>query len=220
MDKVLIIIICEALAAGVCVFDRKFFPADASMGSNIGIQKGAKVLIVTAEIFFTGLVAYFASGKASSTVALIELMFTNAVLLRAAQIDAVTKTIPNRLPLYLIVARTVCIAVIFFTSGDGMKELAGSVIGILVIGSALILIGKFTKNGLGAGDIKLLAALGFMCGLSGAVYTLTFALAVCVVISTILVLIKKNNMEGSSAFRSVYLDGLCVDGSIDLTGIL
>lgn len=191
MNKVLIIIICEAIAAGVCILDRSLFPYDASESNHTGLQKGARILIVTAEILFIGLVAFFASDKASSPVSLFELMFTNAVLLRAAQIDAVTKTIPNRLAIYLIAVRTACIAVIFLTSGEGLTELAGSVICIAVIGASLILMGKITKNGLGAGDIKLLAALGFMCGLSVAVYTLTFALAVCVVISTILVLIKK-----------------------------
>lgn len=75
----------------------------------------------------------------------------------AALIDARGGTIPNRLTLPLLAAAPLAHGLL-----DGPGALLSSLLGLLACGSIPLLL--FTLQGMGGGDVKLLAALGAMAG--------------------------------------------------------
>ena len=79
-------------------------------------------------------------------------------LIPASYIDAKTHEIPNWVHVILLL--------------DGLIKInvAEAAVGLLIISVPCLLISRLTKGGIGGGDIKLLAACGFVLGAAGIVY--------------------------------------------------
>lgn len=130
----------------------------------------------------------------------IKLGLCYLALLSAAVIDLKTKTIPNIIPLLLTVSRVLIIILEFLLTNDAMSYLTGSLIGGFVCFLILTIASKMSKGGIGGGDIKLLSAMGFMCGLQEVLYTMVLAMLLCIVVSAILMLMKKLTTKGFLPF--------------------
>ena len=147
-------------------------------------------VIFAAILLLTGAVAYEVSVIAVSPIAWIELTLAYMAVLAAAVVDLKTKTIPNFLSVALIVGRLlVFIYEIIFTN-DAMLYLTSSLVAVFAPLLFLLIAAKVSKSGIGMGDIKLICAVGFMCGINMLISMLFMSLIACIVVSGFLLLTK------------------------------
>ena len=138
---------------------------------------------------------YIISTKVVSLVAVVELSMCYFAVLAAAVVDYKTKTIPNIIPIILVLGRVVIFAyeLMFMDSTIGL--LTNSLVGALLCLVLLNVANKMSKGGIGGGDIKLLASIGFVCGLYVVVSSMLLALVNCIVVSGLLLALKKCSVK-------------------------
>lgn len=133
-------------------------------------------------------------------VAMVELGACYMAALAAAVIDLKTKTIPNYIPLSIFLLRILAFIYELLFTESALGYMLSSIFGCLVCVSLLAIANKLSKGGIGGGDIKLLAAVGFMCGIYVVCSTLLLALFACIVISAVLLGLKKCTRKDSVPF--------------------
>ena len=139
----------------------------------------------------SALCGFTVSNNAISIIAIIEIGVCYLAALAAAVIDLKTRTIPNYIPLTIIGIRMIIFIYEILYVDSAVSYLVSSLIGCFLCLVVLIIANKIVKSGIGGGDIKLLAAIGFMCGLYVVFSTLFIALICCIVVSIIAIMLKK-----------------------------
>ena len=164
---------------------------------NIETIKPYKLTIVTVLVSIALIVLTTWCGFALSQdtkisiFTIIKIGLCCVVSLAAAVIDLKLRIIPNYLSLILILGRIVLVIFEFMFTQDAVGYLISSLIGGFTCVLVLIIANKLSKGGIGGGDIKLLACLGFVCGLHEVVTTMLLAVLICLVVSLALLLFKK-----------------------------
>lgn len=154
---------------------------------------------------------YAASEKAVSHIAWTQLTLSYAAVLCAAVIDYKLNIIPNRISIFLMVSRGAVILYEMLSDTFVMENLISSVLGCVVCLLVLLTAGKVFPGGIGKGDVKLLAALGFSCGLYTVFSTLLMALFCCVIVSVILLKMKKVTLKDYLPFGPfIWMGYLCM----------
>ena len=93
----------------------------------------------------------------------VEYLIYVSVLLNIAAVDFLIRKVPNELLLLLLLAKSIFIAIELFNKVPLYQSLATPVIG-LAAGLVLFSIPSLIKIPIGAGDVKLSAAIGFCLG--------------------------------------------------------
>lgn len=129
------------------------------------------------------------------------LLITALLLLPAMFIDWHARRIPNALILTMLVTGLVFLVLEFFTeremfAGQAISYIAG-LLGCLVL---FYLLARITKDGIGMGDVKLIAAEGWMVGVVMAVAATIFSLLLCSVTAVCLLLCKKKKANDQVPF--------------------
>lgn len=143
---------------------------------------------------------YVVSFKAVSNVAWIELIISYQILLSVMIIDYKLHIIPNQLSVLLIVSKGLLLMYeLFFESFNSVSFIDG-ILGCVLCFLVLMGAGRIFPEGIGKGDIKLLSALGFLCGTYTVFSTLLLALFCCVIVSVILLFMKKVSIKDCLPF--------------------
>lgn len=119
-----------------------------------------------------------------------------SVLLTVAVIDYKTMRIPNPLvifglivaTIYLITASIYYMDIIIIPKGIAGMLLGATIIGICMLISLLL----FKKQGMGMGDLKLLAMIGLFVGSQLVIYTIFIAVILGGIYAVLLLLTKRN----------------------------
>lgn len=143
---------------------------------------------------------YIVAVKAMSVFAGLRLAVTYFFLLGAAVIDWKLHIIPNFIPGWLILSRLVILGLEVVCGECNISDINNSVLAMLLCMVVLFIADKVSKGGIGKGDIKLLMALGFMCGIDIAFETLLMSLICCTVVSVVLLVTKKCTIKDHLAF--------------------
>jgi prepilin signal peptidase PulO-like enzyme (type II secretory pathway) len=118
----------------------------------------------------------------------------------AAAYDFRLKLIPNVIPLALVFVRAGLFVVEFLCFADAAAHLISSIGGCAVSFALLAVSAKLSKGGVGAGDVKLVSALGFACGFGFVLSVLLLALILCAATGGALLLLKKAGRKDSLPF--------------------
>jgi prepilin signal peptidase PulO-like enzyme (type II secretory pathway) len=118
----------------------------------------------------------------------------------AAAYDFKTRLIPNFIPFALIALRMALFATELIFGGSAIARILDSFIGLVASSALLLISSKLSKGGVGAGDVKLFAALGFMCGLRAVLSTLLAALIFASIVGIALFALKKKSSKDSVPF--------------------
>jgi prepilin signal peptidase PulO-like enzyme (type II secretory pathway) len=102
------------------------------------------------------------------------------------------------------------VAVEFVFLDDALNYLISSLIGGLLCMVLLVIANKISKGGIGAGDIKLLSAVGFVLGLYPVLSAMLFSLLGFILLSALLLLAKKCSLKDQLPFGPFIYVGFLV----------
>lgn len=158
------------------------------------------VICIVSIICISTYCGYRVGQCAVSMIAIIELGACYLSILAATVIDFKLKIIPNYIPLLLAGTRLFIFVYELIWSEEVFGYLVSSFIGCSFCTVFLITANCILKQGMGAGDVKLLSAVGFMGGLYVVFSTLLLALISCMLITLILLMLKKHTLKDHLPF--------------------
>lgn len=153
----------------------------------------------------------FIFAKVKSVIGILRLLLSLICLSGAASFDFKEKRIPNVFPLTMAAG-----AVVLLVSGILLKEDAAlsrakeSFIVAAVCFVMLTLAAFLSKNGIGAGDIKLLSALALSSGALAMIGTLFYSVFLCGLIAVFLLITKKCSKKEGLPFAPFILFGFVI----------
>lgn len=128
-----------------------------------------------------------------------------------AVVDFRVKKIPNLLLLILFAVRVCWITILFLTVPDAFRsELIPSLLGLAVGGGILLICRLLSRGGLGAGDIKIYAVLGFFLKIPDIMHVMIVSIILSAVTGLLLLLFRKATMRSSMPMAPFILAGLTV----------
>lgn len=180
-------------------------PAEAPAGGavpagdlprSVFADKGSTALIILSLLLAAacGAMVYRFQVEA---IGVCTLLVTFCALYAAALTDCRYYKIPNLCAVLLLAARVVLsVAEIVVYGWDtfaaGILEcVITAIVGMLFLLAA----SKLTRGGIGYGDIKLLGAVAFVCGLRAFIYSLLLGMIVCALFAIALLILKKKKMK-------------------------
>lgn len=153
------------------------------------------------------LAGYAAAKKSVSVIAWILLTCCYMAVLGSAVIDWKLKIIPNKISGFLLISKFIVILYEIFVMKAGMQDIYSSLLGCILCFLILKFAGALSHGGIGNGDVKLLSALGFVCGIYIVFTTLILSLLCCAAVSIVLVSTKKANLKVQLPFGPFILAG-------------
>lgn len=171
---------------------------------------GKKLLLVLIIILFaiSFAVTWFVFRRVSEPINIAKMLIALVCLVGSACVDFREHRIPNLFPAIMAVSGVVLLAAGYFTQQVGATSYivssaiaAGGCVLFLTVASFL------SKGGIGAGDIKLLGALGLLCGVYTICETAFISITLCALASIPLLLLKKKTIKGALPFGPFVLIG-------------
>lgn len=106
--------------------------------------------------------------------------------------DARDKSVPNSMILALLVCWLITIFPQLAVNIEvGLDRLVNAAIGFLIGGGLFLLVYLISKNGLGGGDVKLMAVAGLYLGMNGVLPAMLYGSVLAALFGLTLILLKK-----------------------------
>lgn len=122
-------------------------------------------------------------------------------LLAAMLIDGKTHRIPNLLVLALLGVGAALIGTeLIIYHKAALRSLIMSAAGLLICLVLFYVLSRLTRDGISMGDVKLIAAMGWVLGVSTTLFAVLAAMLICSVTAIFLLLCKKKNKNDRVAF--------------------
>lgn len=185
---------------------RSRHPEDEEMGKQLGPQQIlALALLLTLADTVTVWRLFL---TVHDPLNLLKLSLALVILTGCACVDGVEHRIPNFLSGTLALSALALLAAGFLTGQTGaFGYLQSSLFAAAVTAACLVVGAVLSRQGIGAGDIKLLAALGLMGGVTIVGGTIFFAMLPCALVSAGLLITKKKTMREAIPFGPFLLIG-------------
>ena len=185
---------------------RSRHPEDEEMGKQLGPQQilALALLLTLADI----VTVWRLFLTVHDPLNLLKLSLALVILTGCACVDGVEHRIPNFLSGTLALSALALLAAGFLTGQTGaFGYLQSSLFAAAVTAACLVVGAVLSHQGIGAGDIKLLAALGLMGGVTIVGGTIFFAMLPCALVSAGLLITKKKTMREAIPFGPFLLIG-------------
>jgi Flp pilus assembly protein protease CpaA len=157
-----------------------------------------------------GILSYFTANNTVSLYAHLTLMITYVMVSMAGIYDFKLKSIPNFIPLSLVITRVLIFAAEFIAGEKEVSFIISSLIGGFTCMLLLYIAMKITRGGIGYGDIKLFGAIGFCTGFYSVFAVLLFSLLVCAVFSLPKIAARKQKLSGDVPFAPFIYAGYVI----------
>lgn len=139
---------------------------------------------------------------------LLKLSLTLVILTGCACVDGIEHRIPNFLTGTMVLSALALLSAGFLTGQTGAFGYLQSSLFAAAVTAACLEVGAILSHqGIGTGDIKLLAALGLMDGVTIVGGTIFFAMVPCALVSAGLLITKKKTMKEAIPFGPFLLIG-------------
>lgn len=171
-------------------------------------KKKRNIPVLLAAVVIGALGGFFIPERVPHWVNWIRLVGALALLSGAAWCDLKERRIPNFFSVALLCVFAVCSVLDLMIFGsEGWTIIIGGVVGGAVMLGLLMLCRFFSRGGIGYGDIKILAALGTVLGLYGAISTMFLAQVVALLVALVLILLRKASFRDSLPFAPFFYIG-------------
>lgn len=167
-------------------------------------------ILISGYIGFVVSTKYIDRDQIFFVLATLRIFFCLLAFYMAAVFDSKLKIIPNYIPFSLILLRLVYFVIEFINFSDYSVNIISSLLGLIVIFVVLTIANKMSKDGIGAGDIKLLSSVAFFAGFNFVITVIVFSLVVCMLFSVAMLLTKKISMKDSLPFAPFILAGFVI----------
>ena len=158
------------------------------------------VLIVLSSVLIGSMVLRLQEAQVR-LIASGRLLVTALLLLLAMVVDKSIHRIPNKLVLSMMVFGTIFMVMEYIWANDTFKnQLLSSIIGFAAFLVLFYVMAQLTKGGIGMGDVKLIAAEGWMVGFVITLYSTLFSLLICSIVAIFLLATKKKNSNDQIPF--------------------
>ena len=176
----------------------------------------AVIALISGFIGYRTYCHYFDQSHAMSIciLGILRELICLVALLMSASYDYKLRIIPNYIPFALIVLRVIYFCIEFFVMDDYKSTALSSLIGLLGAFLIITIVNKISREGIGAGDMKLLSALGFFAGASFVVKLSILSLISCFFIAIFLMMFKKFTVKDTLPFGPFILIGFMLGAII------
>lgn len=169
--------------------------------SDIFSLKKRKNIIIVVTALLCAVTTALLYNKGVEMIQLTKYTIVLLSLLSVMIIDRHTHLIPNKIVLSLLGAGAITLCIEFFVSRETFfASLLASVVGLIVLVVMFYTLGRFTRNGIGMGDIKLIGAMGWVIGLSSTMFAILFSLIVSCIVAIILMFRKQKDKDDKIPF--------------------
>lgn len=145
------------------------------------------------------------------TIGVCKMVISLLCLTGAGCFDFRERRIPNLFPLILALGGVALLALGVALQQDGaVAYITSSAISTVGCALLLTLASVMTKQGIGAGDIKLICAFALMTGVHAVIGTLFFAVVLCSIASIIALVFKLKTLQGSFPFGPFLFFGFII----------
>ncbi len=175
------------------VYNNIYLQASSPFGPKKNLRMNTLYLVIYLSLgLLYSLVAPRSDLSALDGMMQLVLLYT---LFLIAIIDIQLKIIPNTLIIFLLIVRTIFLAVqLVYTPEQFKTTIFGALIGLLIGGGIILVAMILSKNSIGAGDAKMFATIGFFIGMD-VLSVFFFTFAILVFVSLILIILKKVTLK-------------------------
>lgn len=147
----------------------------------------------------------------SEILNICKMQITLLILVGSANFDFREQRIPNIFPLVLSICAMAGLVIGVVIGQEGaVAYITSSVFACVGCAVCLTVATFLTKQGIGAGDIKLLSSLALMGGVYLTCGVLFFSLVVCFLVAVILLITKKETLKSTVPFAPFILIGFVI----------
>lgn len=170
-----------------------------------------KWIVLATSAALTGITCFAVQSYGLETVETVKVIVCTQLLMAASMIDFFIKIIPNKLTLTMLVFGVMFLIAEFAFMRDNFQELfLAALIGLIASFVILLIMSLATKGGLGMGDVKLISAVGFLIGIAGVFYSLTYGLLLCLAVSLTLLAMRKKTLKDFLPFGPFFFIGFVI----------
>lgn len=160
-------------------------------------------------------IAFFATltvmKKVSDPIGIIKMLVGLVCMVGAACFDFREYRIPNIFPLVMTGSAVILLVLGVIVKEDGaISYITTSVITAVACAIVLVLASLLTKQGIGAGDIKLISALGLLTGMFSVMGTLFFGVVACSLFAIGALITRKKDRSSGVPFGPFLLLGYII----------
>ena len=139
----------------------------------------------------------------------------------AAVIDQKFRVIPNKLTLcVLLVGMAVIAAEIILSSDTWQGVIMYALLGAAISGGIFLIANLVSKNGLGMGDVKLMALIGLYVGMERSLGIAMWTMVLAALTGGVLMMVKKAKLKTELALAPFFFLGAAVSNAMFLiTGL-
>lgn len=180
-------------------------------------RKQKKIFIAAACLFFAAtaaLMAAFCNPKDSTVLVFARDIVMMHCLFYLAVIDLKLKIIPNKALLVILAVWAAITAAQLFTGANAMRLIMDSLIGGAVAGGIFFLGNLLSHNGLGMGDVKLMAIAGLYLGLNKVMALIFWALLMSLLAGIVLIIAKKAKLKTAIPLAPFFLAGSVISNTL------
>lgn len=139
--------------------------------------------------FLNGVIFLLLYLKFGFNINFIFYAFLFSILTIIIFIDIDHQIIPNALVLFILIGKNICIFIQYFLYNISLN-LVDNISGLVVSGIIFSIIFIISKGGMGGGDVKLIAVLGFVLGIPKIILNIFLAFLIGGIISILLLAFK------------------------------
>lgn len=144
---------------------------------------------------------YFMCNAGVNTIDLCRHIVVAIFLLSVMIVDWKTHLIPNVIILiYFLIGILLMLCEFIAFRKNAIKTLISCGIGLLCCLILFYAISRLTKDGISMGDVKLIAVIGWILGISSTLFTVLFAMIICAVAGLFLLLSKQKKKSDRLPF--------------------
>lgn len=183
-------------------------------------KKQTVVLAAVSAVVLAAIAVFFSLTALPHEWSVHSLLRTFGVLIFswfAAVIDLKYKVIPNKLSLCMLILGVLSIGIEIAMAPVYWKyTLMNALIGAGIAGGIFLLANLVSKNGLGMGDVKLMALIGLYLGLEGALGAAMWAMVTAALAGGIMMAVKKAKLKTELALAPFFFLGTLVSNAFFL----
>lgn len=178
---------------------RNAHPEESFTPKEIGKPERVLLLCIITLLCFVSTMRIY--DKVENPLGIAKMLICLICLIGAASFDYREHRIPNIFPATIVISATILLGTgMLLRQAGAVAYITTGAVTSLACGLVLIAAAAITKQGIGAGDIKLICAMALMTGTYAVMGTLFFGVILCSIYAIIAMVLKKKSVNSTVPF--------------------